>query len=309
MSNITISREDISCLFPAISPNAHKYDMGRVLCICGSYDGIGSSMCGAAYFSAAAAYRAGSGIVEIFTERKNYESLGARLPEAVFTLYESESEEETHILNKLDESLANADAVIIGCGLSQSETARKILRHTLRSVRRPLVIDADGLNLMAQNRDYWRFIDEKQKPRTVITPHMGEMARLCGVPTSSMLDSPREIAESFAAAMGIVCLLKGHRTIITNGKDCIVNTSGNPGMATAGSGDVLAGIIGALLARKTVAEWADEERLSLPSTLYRTATAAYLHGIAGDLAAKEIGQYSLMASDILAKIPEVIKNN
>lgn len=307
MSNIEISREDISCLFPAISPDAHKYDMGRVLCICGSYDGTGSSMCGAAYFSAAAAYRAGSGIVEIFTERKNYEALGARLPEAVFTLYDPEVEDETPILNRLYESLANADAVILGCGLGQSDMARKIVRDTLRNVRRPLVIDADGLNLMAQNRDYWRFIDEKQKPRTVITPHMGEMARLCGVPTSSMLSSPREIAKSFAEAMGIVCLLKGHRTTITNGNDCIINTSGNPGMATAGSGDVLSGIIAALLARKTVAEWADEERLALPFTLYRTAVAAYLHGLAGDIAAKEIGQYSLMASDILAKIPEVIK--
>ena len=210
-------------------------------------------------------------------------------------------------MNRLYESLANADAVILGCGLGQSDMARKIVRDTLRNVRRPLVIDADGLNLMAQNRDYWRFIDEKQKPRTVITPHMGEMARLCGVPTSSMISSPREIAKSFAEAMGIVCLLKGHRTIITNGNDCIINTSGNPGMATAGSGDVLAGIIAALLARKTVAEWADEERLDLPFTLYRTAVAAYLHGLAGDIAAKEIGQYSLMASDILAKIPEVIK--
>jgi len=308
MSKIMISREDISALFPAISPDVHKYDMGRVLCICGSYDGTGSSMCGAAYFSAAAAYRTGSGIVEIFTERKNYESLGAKLPEAVFTLYDPETEDETPILNRLYESLANADAVIIGCGLGQSEMARKILRHTLRNVKRPLVIDADGLNLMAQNRDYWRFLDDRQKLRTVITPHMGEMARLCGVPTSSMLDSPRDVAIGFAETMGVTCLLKGHRTVITDGNDCIVNTVGNPGMATAGSGDVLAGIIGALLARKTVAEWIDEDRLSLSPILYRTAVAAHLHGLAGDLAAKELGQYSLMASDILAKIPEIIKN-
>ena len=309
MSKIIISKEDISCLFPPLSPDTHKYDMGRVLCICGSFNGTGSAMCGAAYFAAAAAYRTGSGIVEIFTERPNYEALGARLPEAVFSLYDTENEEETPILHRLSASLERADAVILGCGLGQSDIARKIVRHTLRYVRCPLVIDADGLNIMVQNRDYWRFLDDSQKRRTVITPHVGEMARLCRSTTEDILSSPQGVAMSFAKTLGIVCLLKGHRTVITDGNDCIINTSGNAGMATAGSGDVLSGIIASLLARNTVAEWADNERLALSPTLYRTATAAYIHGLAGDLAAKEIGQYSLMASDILSKIPEAIKPN
>ena len=307
MSRITISREDISSLFPTLAPDTHKYDMGRVLCICGSYNGTGSAMCGAAYLSAAAAYRTGCGIVEIFTERKNYEALGARIPEAIFSLYDTEEEEETPILHRLASSIERADAVIIGCGLGQSDMARKILRQTFREVKCPLIIDADGLNLMAQNRDYWRFLDDEQRARTVITPHVGEMARLCRATSEEILASPQSIAAEFASALGIVCLLKGHRSIITDGKETIVNTSGNPGMATAGSGDVLSGIIGALLARKTVAEWADEHKLALSPSLYRAAVAAYIHGLAGDLAAKEMGQYSLMASDILAKIPEIIK--
>ncbi|MBR3878807.1 MAG: NAD(P)H-hydrate dehydratase [Clostridia bacterium] len=309
MSDIIISKEDISVIFPPLPQDTHKYSMGRVLCICGSYQGTGAAMCGAAYFSAAAAYRTGSGIVEIFTERKNYESLGARLPEAVFSLYDTKIEEETPILHRLSKSLERADAVIIGCGLGQSEMSRKILRHTLRQIKCPLVIDADGLNLMAENRDYWRFIGDDQKQRTVITPHAGEMARLCRASTQEILADPKNIAMSYAGALGIVCLLKGHRTIITDGQECIINTSGNPGMATAGSGDVLSGIIASLLARKTVAEWADGERLALSPILYRTAAAAYIHGLAGDLGAKELGQYSLMASDIIAKIPEVIKNS
>jgi NAD(P)H-hydrate epimerase len=266
-------------------------------------------MCGAAYFSAAAAYRTGSGIVEIFTERKNYESLGARLPEAVFSLYDTDTEDETPILHRLSASIERADAVIIGCGLGQREMARKILRHTLREIKCPLVIDADALNLMAANRDYWRFIDKAQGLQTVITPHTGEMARLCRISTEEILASPKSIAMSFAETLGVVCLLKGHRTVITDGQECIVNTSGNPGMATAGSGDVLSGIIASLLSRKTVAEWADKERMSLSPTLYRTAVAAYIHGLAGNLGAKDLGQYSLMASDIIAKIPDVIKNS
>lgn len=307
MSKIIISKEDISTLFPPLPPDTHKYNMGRVLCICGSYNGTGSAMCGAAYFSAAAAYRTGSGIVEIFTERKNYEALGARLPEAVFSLYDTEIEEETPILHRLSASLERADAVIIGCGLGQSDMARKILRHTLREIKCPLIIDADGLNLMAQNRDYWHLIGKEQGRRTVITPHVGEMARLCRATTEEILASPQSIAQGFAKNFGVICLLKGHRSIITDGNACIVNTSGNPGMATAGAGDVLAGIIGTLMARKTVAGWADSECLSLSPALYRAAVAAYIHGLAGDLSAKELGQYSLMASDILAKIPEIIK--
>ena len=308
MSRITISREDISSLFPPLSPDVHKYDMGRVLCICGSYNGTGSAMCGAAYLSAAAAYRTGCGIVEIFTERKNYEALGARIPEAIFSLYDTEKEEETPILHRLSASLKRADAVIIGCGLGQSDMARKILRHTLREVKCPLIIDADGLNLMAENRDYWRFLDEEQRRRTVITPHTGEAARLCRVSKEEILASPQNVAMNLAKTLGIVCLLKGHRTVITDGNETILNTSGNPGMATAGSGDVLSGIIGSLLARDTVATWTDEDRLSLSPTLYRAAVAAYLHGLAGDLAAIENGQYSLMASDIIAKISDVIKS-
>lgn len=307
MSKIIVSKEDISSLFPPLSPDTHKYNMGRVLCICGSYSGTGGAMCGAAYFSAAAAYRTGSGIVEIFTERKNYEALGARLPEAVFSLYDTEIEEETPILHRLSASIERADAVIIGCGLGQGDMPRKILRHTLREVKCPLVIDADGLNLMAENRDYWRFIDKEQGARTVITPHVGEMARLCRAESGEILASPQNVAMGFAQNLGVVCLLKGHRSVITDGGECIINTSGNAGMATAGSGDVLSGIIGALLARNTIAEWTDAERLALSPTLYRAAVAAYIHGLAGDIAAKEIGQYSLMASDILAKIPEVIK--
>ena len=306
MTETPISSSDVSSLFPPLPPTTHKYEMGRVLCVCGSYNGMGSSMCGAAYFSAAAAYRTGAGIVEIFTERKNYESLAARIPEAVFSLYDTEKETADSISTRLSASLQRADSVILGCGLGMGEASKELVRQTLTEVDCPLVIDADGLNILAQNKDCLALLSDKQKSNTVITPHIGEMSRLCGVSSEEILKSPRDTAIRVAKELGVVCLLKGHRTVITDGKDCFINASGNPGMATAGSGDVLSGIIGALLARNTVAAWLDEKRCSLPGVLFKTAVAAYIHGLAGDGGARKIGTYSLMASDILGEIPSVI---
>ena len=302
-----ISREDVRALFPPLPPRANKGDMGRVLCVCGSYDGQGLSMCGAAYFSASAAYRSGAGIVEIFTARKNYEALASRLPEAVFSLYDTEKEGDADICLRLCEEMKKADSVVLGCGLGKSATAREIVRTVFENVTVPLVIDADGLNIVSESPELWDALSPEQKSRTVITPHPGEMARLCGKSIGEILANTVETAEDFAKKYGIICLLKDHRTIITDGFSTFVNQSGNPGMATGGSGDVLSGIVGALLARTTFAEWLNEERKSLPHALYRTATAAYVHGLAGDKAAEKYGQYSLTASEIISEIHQAIR--
>lgn len=302
-----ISREDVCALFPPLPPRTNKGDMGRVLCVCGSYDGQGLSMCGAAYFSALAAYRSGAGIVEIFTARKNYEALASRLPEAVFSLYDTEKEETADICSRLCEEIKKADSVVLGCGLGRSSAAAEIVKTVLSYASVPLVIDADGLNIVSESPELWSLLSAEQKSRTVITPHPGEMARLCGRPIGEILSNTAETAESFAKKHGIICLLKDHRTVITDGSETFVNQSGTPGMATGGSGDVLSGIVGALLARDTLAEWTDEGRRSLPHALYRTAAAAYIHGLAGDKAAEKYGQYSLTASDILSEIHNVIR--
>lgn len=307
VTNENITREDICALFPPLPPRTNKGDMGRVLCVCGSYDGQGLSMCGAAYFSAAAAYRMGAGIVEIFTARKNYEALASRLPEAVFSLYDTEKENLSDICRRLCEEIKKADSVVLGCGLGRSVTAKEMARTVLSCAGVPLVIDADGLNIVSESPELWSLLSAEQKARTVITPHPGEMARLCGKSVSEILNNTAEIAEKFAKKYGIVCLLKDHRTVITEGFSTFVNQSGNPGMATGGSGDVLSGIIGALLARDTLADWTDDDRKLLPHALYRTAAAAYIHGLAGDKASEKYGQYSMTASDILSEIHNVIK--
>lgn len=317
-----IYREDARGLFGKLPQNAHKGMMGRVLCICGSYDGRGVSMCGAAYFASMAAYRCGAGIVEIFTARKNYESLASSVPEAVFSLYES-SEDTVSVCNRLRERIALADAVVIGCGLGKSEMSRAIVAETLASADSPLVADADALNICSEDKNLLMLMSRSQRARTVLTPHPGEMARLTGLSVGEIQRDRVRAARELAASLGVVCLLKGNGTVITDGSELYINHSGNAGMATGGMGDVLSGIIGALLARQDVlavgtnsdiGDVTNENEFCFASDadsangiLYRAAVGAYIHGLAADSAAETSGEYSLMASDVLHAIPSVLR--
>ncbi len=298
---LAVGRSGLAALFPELPERVNKGDMGRVLLICGSYDPSGLSMCGAAYFAVKAAYRCGAGIVEIFTPRENYSALAALVPEAVFSLYGYEESCEA-VVARVKSAVAKCDAVVLGCGLGKSETSRAIVGAVLESVACPLLIDADGLNILSEDEGLLGILSEKQRERTVITPHPGEMARLCGLTVDEILSDTVSVARDFAEKKGIVCLLKDHNTVVSDGEVVYINQSGNAGMATAGMGDVLAGVIGALMARSqkgVVVEDKDDVWLC-------AAAGAYLHGRAGDLAAAKIGQYSLNSSDLLAEIPSVI---
>lgn len=294
-----INKDDLKALFRPRPENANKGDCGRVLVIAGSYDEAGSAMCGAAYFAAAAAYRAGAGIVEIFTPRENYAPIASRLPEAVYSLCSTDSDFDK-TSQRLAEQIKKSDAVVIGCGLGKSELSREILRVTLSSVNKPLIIDADGLNILSEDSSLWSFLSAEQRKRTVITPHPGEMARLLGESVFGVLADNVSVARDFSEKYGVICLLKGHRTVITDGDSVYENQSGNAGMATAGMGDVLAGIIGALAA--------DKSRMAEAELLRLTAAAAYLHGLCGDKGTELFGEYSLMASDIIDQIPKVLRS-
>ena len=286
-------------LFPRLPDRANKGDMGRLLVVCGSYDACGSSMCGAAYFSASAAYLTGAGIVEIFTPRENYTALATLVPEAVFSLYGYDEDSEA-VCKRLSEAISRSDAVVIGCGLGKHQTSRTLVKRTLSEIDRPLLIDADGLNIISEDEALWTLLDQKQRKQVLITPHPGEMSRLCGKSIQQILSDTSDTAKDFAKKYGTVCLLKDHRTAISDGEIVILNQSGNAGMASAGMGDLLAGIIGALMARE--------------DDVFECAKAgAYLHGLAGDLAAEKIGEYSVTASAVLSEIPaavrEIIGNN
>ncbi len=303
---LTATRDDINALFPTLEKRVNKGDMGRVLCVCGSYDPCGSAMCGAAYFSAAAAYKCGAGIVEIFTHRKNYEALASLLPEAVYSLYDTEKETADAVCARLTAQICKADSIVLGCGLGKSEIAKNLVKTTLENANCPVVIDADGLNILSEHQELGELV-KNRKADTVLTPHPGEMRRLSGLSIPDILNDTVNTAASLSHRLGSVTLLKDHNTVITDGKLVFINQSGNAGMASAGMGDILTGIIGALLSRTTVAEWADEDRTGIPSALYRTATAAYIHGLAGDIAAGETGEYSLTASDVIGSISKAIK--
>ena len=294
----TIKREDVRAMFPDIPNRANKGEMGRVLIVCGSYDPKGQAMCGAAYFAARAAYLCGAGIVEIFTPKENYSSLASLVPEAVFTLY-GYDECLDDVKARVVLSVQKSDSVVLGCGLGKSETSAALVEAILMGVDCPLVIDADGLNILSENEELWSYLSEGQRKLTAITPHPGEMSRLCGKSTPEILDDIPGVARNFAKEKGIVCLLKDHDTAISDGQVTYINRSGNAGMATAGMGDILAGIVGAILARINGLEC---------DVLRCVAAGAYLHGRAGDEAARKIGQYSLVASELLAEIPSVIVN-
>ena len=271
---------------PARQDDSHKGDFGKLLCVCGSV-----GMCGAAYLSAKAAYRTGAGLVKILTPRENLIPLQIALPEAIVCAYDGENPD----LSAVTEAVEWADAIVIGCGLGKAPASRRIVGNVLRASNKPTVIDADALNIISASPALKKYLSGK-----IITPHLMEMSRLCLSDVEEIKAGRENTAYSFSKHYNTVCALKGHRTIISDGSDKLyINESGNNGMATAGSGDVLAGIIGGILAQNIKGG-----ELSLTEV---AALGVYIHGLAGDLAASSLGKYSLMASDIIDALPTVLK--
>ena len=289
-STFSYTKNDLA-LMPSRPQKSNKSAFGRVLCICGSFTDGGLCMSGAAELAAYSALRTGAGLVKIFTHVENYSPVSARLPEAVMLLY-GDSIDETLLATEV----RAADAVLVGCGLGAGEVSRQILKVVLENAISPLVIDADGLNILAQESSLWRLLLTEQRKQTIITPHMGEMSRLTGIPIKEILASPVDIAKDFSQRHNVITLLKDHKTVVTDGYTVYINHSGNSGMSTAGSGDVLSGILVGMLGNRT---------LVAKTTLGKVAVGAYLHGCAGDLAAEEYGDF-LIASDIANSIHRVI---
>lgn len=282
---MNVNSDDIKKVFSKRKNDSHKGSFGTVLCICGSYEENGAAMCGAAYLCALAAYRCGAGIVRIYTHKENYAPIAANLPEAVYNLYSDKPN-----LELLSELIKKSDCIVVGCGLSQSKNAKDMLVCALENTTSRLVIDADGLNLMANDDALWGKIHYP----TVITPHIGEMARLCKKSIGEIAENNVEIAKAVAKEKGVVCVLKSHKTVVSDGDSVYVNTTGNPAMAKGGSGDVLAGILGGALAQKHINESFDVS--------YIAACCVYLHGKAGDNAAEQMGEYKVLARDIANNI-------
>lgn len=270
-------------LCPIRRRESHKGDYGKVLLLCGS-----EGLTGAARLAAKAALRTGSGLVYLGVPEKIYPIIAAGAgSEIVFPLpCDSAGRLCMASLPVIEQRLDGMDAVLLGPGLGRSDELTQLVQAILGLCRVPLVLDADGINAVAGHIDSLRGC----ACPVILTPHDGEFARMGG----DLKAGDRTCcAMQMARRTQAILLLKGSRTVITDGLNTYVNHTGNPGMATGGSGDVLAGMIVSLLGQHIM-------------PLEAAAAAAYLHGAAGDLAAKTLGEYGMVPEDLLLQIPRLL---
>lgn len=277
-----LTHQDVLKILPDRPADAHKGNFGRILLLCGS---VGYT--GAAALSAMGAIRSGAGLVYLGVPESIYAIEAVKLTEPiVFPLPEENGKLSEASLTEILERLPQMDAVLIGPGLGQSAGTLAVTRAVLESCSCPVVVDADGINVLKAHMDIVR---ERQSP-TILTPHPGEFARVGGMAGQDRAAA----AVQFAQDNHCIVVLKGRGTIITDGERCFRNPTGNPGMAVGGSGDVLAGIIVSLIGQGI-------------EPLKAAACGAWLHGAAGDICAREIGQYGMLPSDMLEVLPRLMK--
>ena len=282
-----VDEEWVRMLLPQRRRGAHKGEFGRVLVIAGS-----AGMTGAAALTAEAALRVGAGLVTVGCPASINDVLEVKLTEAMtFGLPETYDRTlDTRALAPILELSEEVDVLAIGPGLSRDPETAVLVRRLVARADRPMVIDADGLNAVA---DAGMILEGEHAPM-VLTPHPGEMGRLMGVSTDKVQGNRKHFAEAAANRFGSVIILKGACALIAEtGRPLTVNPTGNPGMATGGTGDVLTGMVAGLIAQGL-----------LP--FEAAAAATYLHGLAGDVAAAELGEASLLAGDLLETLPEAI---
>ena len=278
----SLTHEKVLNILPDRDPFAHKGKFGKILLLCGS-----EGFTGAAALAAMGALRSGAGLVFLGVPRSIYAIAAVKLTEAiVFPLPDVDGKLSCEAIPEILDRLPKMDAVLLGPGLGQSQGVSEVVKAVLEHGECPVVLDADGINVMAKHMDVLR----GRKGTTILTPHDGEFARLGGVIGEDRVAA----AEAMAKDLGAIVLLKGHRTTITDGSTTYINRTGNPGMAVGGSGDVLAGIIISLLGQGI-------------APLEAAACGAWLHGAAGDRCAAEIGQYGMLPTDMLNVLPRLLK--
>ena len=282
MEVVILDRAAVAAWLPERDPWGHKGDFGKLLLLCGS---VGYT--GAAALAARAAVRSGAGLVFLGVPEPIYAIEAGKLDEpVVFPLAAEGGCLSPAAIPEIVRRLPDCDACLVGPGLGRTPGVRAVVEAVLREARRPVVLDADGLNVLEGHLEP---LGARRFP-TVLTPHDGEFRRLGGAVGPNRMAS----AAALARNLGAVVLLKGHRTVVTDGTRGYENHTGNPGMATGGSGDVLAGLLVSLLGQ------------GLPP-LEAAACAAWIHGAAGDLCAETWGQYGLTPSDMIEALPQFLK--
>lgn len=272
---------------PPRSPDSHKGDFGRVLVIAGS-----RGMSGAAVLCGSAALRGGAGLVRVAVPRGIQSIVAAGNP-CYMTAALAEDDHGRFPADAESELLQLADGndvVAIGPGLGRSADLDRLVAELVQKIDRTMVVDADALNALAQNIAALK----KHAGPVVMTPHPGEFARIIGSTIAAVQGQRREQASRFAADSGIVVVLKGRGTIVTDGRRLFENTTGNPGMATGGTGDVLTGLIAALIGQGL-------------EPFAAAQLGVHLHGLAGDLARDRLSEVSLIPSDLLDFLPHAFR--
>ncbi len=277
-----LDHEMVLAMLPDRKIDGNKNDFGRILLLCGS-----RGYTGAAALAAMGALRSGAGLVYLGVPESIYAIEAIKLTEpVVFPLPDYGGMFSTTALPEIQLAMEKKDVVLIGPGIGRSAGTEAVVCFLLEVFKGPVILDADGINVLQAHKDILR-----DRPwTTILTPHMGEFKRFGGSCYSDRIAA----AEDMARQYNIVLLLKGHHSIITDGKRTYINPTGNPGMAVGGSGDVLAGIIASLVGQ------------GLPA-LEAAACGAWLHGEAGDICSREIGQYGMLPSDILQVLPRLLK--
>ncbi|MFB3895650.1 MAG: NAD(P)H-hydrate dehydratase [bacterium] len=284
-----LTASEMKSILPFRKPDTHKNNFGHVLVLAGS---VGFT--GAATLTSISALRAGAGLVTLGIPKSLCDIMESKLTE-VMKLPLPETEQRSLALKAeqpIMEFAKKATVLAIGPGLSLNEETKQLVRKIVIQSTLPMVIDADGITAISDDLS----VLQQAKAPVILTPHPGEMARLLHS-ISKMVQSNRiELARRFAQDYNVILVLKGARTVIAEPTGQVyINSTGNPGMASAGVGDVLTGLIAGFLSQKV-------------SPLNSALLGVYLHGLAGDLAAEQLTQYSLIASDILAYLPQSFRN-
>lgn len=280
----TLDSKDIKKMLPKRKSVSNKGTYGRALLVCGSM-----KMTGAAALATGGALRTGAGLVTLAFPQSAYPAIAPKLTEPLFLPLESNFEGTFAVsaLGGIAEAAKNATAVLIGCGLGFNKDTSRVVQGAVKEIKSPMIIDADGINALSTNID---ILKEAQAP-VILTPHPGEMSRLCGKSIPEILANPVATAYEFAKEHGVTVVLKGANTVVCDPHNAAyVNTTGNAGLARGGSGDLLAGMTVSLVAQGM-------------KPFDAAVCAVYLHGLAADAVAAKTSMRGMLPSDVLEALP------
>lgn len=268
---------EIKSLWKNRDDDTHKGDFGKIAIVGGSLGMTGSS-----YLASNAALKSGAGLVYNLVPREIFDIMSIKFIEPIAKSFDD--------LDEMEKFLGGMDAIAMGPGMGLGDYGRSVFGKIINTEKN-LLIDADGLNILSQNLN---LLEERKSFTTILTPHEGEFARLTGISLEEIKNNRKRLAVDFAKKYKLILVLKGHNTIVTDGKEVYVNKTGNSGMASGGSGDVLTGIISAFMKNYRLF---DAARLGV-----------YIHGLAGDIYASKNSKTSLRARDLIENLSTVFKN-